>query len=319
MARKQKPRTSKRRPPSIDDHVPPLYAIPQHSKGGLIVIGGNENKDGHKPILEEVARRVGRGKLVIATFASEEPRQQWEEYRDVFKGIGVRRIVHVDARTRDHLLANPQLEAADGASVFFFAGGDQLKITSRFGGTPLCEVMRKLYSQGATIAGTSSGAAVMSETMLVAGDGGSSHTSGGTLRMAPGLGLIPGVIIDQHFAERGRINRLLGAVAQNPRLLGVGIDENTAIAFDGHKKFRVLGSGAVYVIDGRNMSYTDVAEDSGDTASIHGLLLHVLAVEDEFDLDDRLPEPPTPRRMKQMKEARAHEQAQSNGHEGARQ
>jgi cyanophycinase len=195
-----------------------------------------------------------------------------------------------------------------------------LKITSRFGGTPLCEVVRKLYAQGATIAGTSSGASVMSETMLVAGNGEDSHISGGSLRMAPGLGLVPGVIIDQHFAERGRIGRLLGAVAQNPRLLGIGIDEDTAIAFDGHKKFSVLGSGAVYIVDGRNMTYTGVAEDSGDTASIHGLILHVLAREDSFDLNERTPVAPSPARLKAMKEEQhqeQEEQARKNGGQDA--
>jgi cyanophycinase len=307
-------------PAAVEDHVPPLHAVPTRSKGGLIVIGGNENKDGHRPILEEVARRVGRGKLLVATFASEEPQQQWEQYREVFKSLGVRRIAHLDARTRDDLIANPQLEVADGATVIFFAGGDQLKITSRFGGTPLCEVVRTLYAKGATIAGTSSGASVMSETMLIAGSGQESHASSNSLRMAPGLGLIPGVIIDQHFAERGRIGRLLAAVAQNPRLVGLGIDEDTAIAFDGHKSFRVLGSGAVYVVDGRNMSYTDVAEDSGNTTSIHGLLLHVLAGEDEFDLDERMPAPPSERRRKQIKEEHEEqeEEARKNGEEDAR-
>jgi cyanophycinase len=318
MAKKPKPRTRKPRvPPKIANHVPPLHAVPEHAKGGLIVIGGHENKKGHKPILEEVARRVGHGKLVIATFGSEEPQEQWEEYREVFKSIGVKRIAHLDARTRDDLIAEPKLDVTDGASVLFFGGGDQLKITSRFGGTPLCEVVRKLYTQGATIAGTSSGASVMSETMMVAGEGDESHTSGGTLRMAPGLGLIPGVIIDQHFAERGRIGRLLGAVAQNPRLLGLGIDEDTAVVFDGHKTFRVLGSGAIYVVDGRNMTYTDVAEDAGDTASIHGLIVHVLALEDQFDLNERSPQPPTPRRLKQLKDAK-HEEEEARGEgEGA--
>ncbi|HYB94645.1 MAG TPA: cyanophycinase [Vicinamibacterales bacterium] len=298
MAKKPRPRprTPKRRvPPTLDSHVPPLQGVPQHPKGSLIIIGGNETKDGHKPILEEVASRVGRGKLVIATFASNEPREQWEQYRNVFRSIGVKRVEHLDARTRDELIATPQLEVVEGANVLFFAGGDQLKITSLFGGTPLCEAIRKRYSAGATIAGTSSGAAVMSETMLVAGNGGESHTSGESLRMAPGLGFIPGVIIDQHFAERGRIGRLLGAVAQNPRLLGIGIDEDTAVAFDGHRKFQVLGTGAVYVIDGRNVLYTDVAEDAGDTTSIHGLMLHVLATADSFDLVDRVPIAPPPK------------------------
>jgi cyanophycinase len=301
MAKKQntKPRSHKRRVPAkIEAHVPPLHAVPRDSKGSLIIIGGNESKNGVTPILEEVANRVGRGKLLIATFASDEPAQQWQEYFKVFKELGVKRLAQIDARSRDQLIADPQLDTAEGATVLFFAGGDQLKITSRFGGTPLCEMVRKLYAQGATIAGTSSGAAVMSETMMVAGDGNESYTSGKSLRMAPGLGFIPGVIIDQHFAERGRIGRLLGAVAQNPRLLGLGIDEDTAVVFDGHRRFSVMGSGAVYVIDGRNATYTNLAEDAGDAASIHGLIIHVLTTADSFDLEKRVPKAPPEHKKK---------------------
>jgi cyanophycinase len=200
-------------------------------------------------------------------------------------------------------MQDPKEDMTEGATVIFFAGGDQLKITSRFGGTPTCETVRKLYAGGATIAGTSSGAAVMSETMLIEGEGDESNTSGKSVRMAPGLGFIPGVIIDQHFAERGRIGRLLGAVAQNPRLLGLGIDENTAVLFDGDRQFRVLGSGAVYVVDGRNATYTNITEDAADSSSIHGLIIHVLTTEDRFDLRTRLPAaPPEERKKAALKE-----------------
>jgi cyanophycinase len=307
MAKKQtpKPRRHKRRiPTKVDTHVPPLHAVPREAKGSLIIIGGNENKNGLAPVLEEVARRAGRGRLVVATFASEAPQQQWTQYRKVFKELGAKRVTHLDARTRDDLMKEPQLSAIEGAKVLFFGGGDQLKITSRFGGTPLCEAIRQLYADGATIAGTSSGAAVMSETMLVEGDGDESYTSGKSLRMAPGLGFIPGVIVDQHFAERGRIGRLLGSVAQNPRLLGIGIDEDTAVVFDGHRRFTVIGSGAVYVIDGRNTTYTNVAEDAGDSASIHGLIIHVLTTADTFDLTTRSPmAPPAKKKSDAVKQA----------------
>src|SRR5215204_223394 len=158
---KVKPRAQRPRIPArVETHVPPVHAVPRVSKGSLLIIGGGENKDGAAPILEELARRVGRGKLVIATFASEEPQQQWQEYQKVFKDLGVKRLAHLDARTRDQLLSDPQLDAVECATVLFFAGGDQLKITSRFGGTPLCEAVRQLYADGATVAGTSSGAAV---------------------------------------------------------------------------------------------------------------------------------------------------------------
>jgi cyanophycinase len=295
----------------VDGHttvVPPLNAVPAVARGTLIIVGGNENKDGHKPILEQVARRVGRGKLLVATFASEAPEEQWEKYRKVFRELGVRRVAHLDARSREEMLANPQLERMTGVSTVFFCGGDQLKITSRFGGTELCDRVRTMYAGGGTIAGTSSGAAVMSETMMIASNGEESRTGLGSLRMAPGLGFVPGVIVDQHFAERGRIGRLVAAVSQNPRMLGIGIDEDTAIVVDGQRRFTVHGSGAVYVIDGTKLSYTDVAEDAGNSASMYGLTLHVLSTFDTFDLQSRTPETAPQDKKEELKEQRREQQ-----------
>jgi cyanophycinase len=260
-----------------------------------VVIGGNEAKEGARTILAHVAKQVGAGKLVVATLASEQPEAQWSQYLKIFQELGVRRVEQLDARRREDLLDGELLNLLEGTTVLFFAGGDQLKITSRFGGTELCDRMRDLYQNGATIAGTSSGASVMSETMLVAGEGEESPSaSEGSLRMAPGLGFMPGVIIDQHFAERGRIGRLVGAVAQNPRLLGLGIDEDTAALFDGRRTLRVMGSGAVYVVDGRGLTYTSAAEDHGGRDSVHGLILHVLSAGDTFDLETRTPQSQPP-------------------------
>jgi cyanophycinase len=175
------------------------------------------------------------------------------------------------------------------AKVIFFSSGDQVRITSRLGGTVLCDAIRKLYDSGVTLAGTSAGTSCMSETMLVGGSGEESHKVGAALLMAPGLGLMTNVIIDQHFAERGRIGRLLGAVAQNPRILGVGIDEDTAIIVN-EGRFRVFGSGAVYVIDAISESYTNVSEEEPDrTMSIFDVRLHILAANDSFDLATRRP------------------------------
>jgi cyanophycinase len=111
--------------------------------------------------------------------------------------------------------------------------------------------------------------------------------------MAPGLGLLKGVVIDSHFAERGRLGRLLGAVAQNPQNLGLGIDENTAIVVENDQRFRVIGGGAVYVIDGLRIGYSSLSEDDpGRSMSIFGLKLHVLAHGDAFDLRSRKPVSP---------------------------
>ncbi|MFD1733547.1 cyanophycinase [Deinococcus malanensis] len=154
--------------------------------------------------------------------------------------------------------------------------------------TPVEHCLREIYQEGGVVAGTSAGASMMCETMLVKGRSEETYRVG-ELQMAPGLGLIRGVIIDQHFAERGRMGRLLGAVAQNPRVLGIGIDEDTAILVRG-ESFTVLGSGGVYVADGSDITHSNVAEArTGETLSLHGVRLHVLAAGDTFDLQAREP------------------------------
>ncbi len=173
----------------------------------------------------------------------------------------------------------------------FFTGGDQLKITSQLGDSPIYQRIHDIYMTGGVIAGTSAGASVMAETMMVAGAGDESHRIGSQLQMAPGFGLFPGAIIDQHFAERGRIGRLIAAVAQNPRILGVGIDEDTAVVCEGGRTLTVLGSGGVYVVDGRGVSRSNVVEDARHrTLSVFDLRVHLLSMGDEFDLATRHPE-----------------------------
>src|SRR5215213_11812948 len=239
---------------------------PVTAAGSLVIIGGKEEKDGQALILREVARRVGTGKLVVATLASEEPEAMWRDYRRAFTELGVRRLEHLDVSSREALLDDPRPDVLEDATVIFFTGGGQLRITTLFGGTELCERVQEFYRRGGTLAGTSAGASVMSDTMLVSGDGDESHRIGTSLQMAPGLGYIKDVIVDQHFAERGRIGRLLGAVSQNPRLLGLGLDENTAIVVEEELRFRVIGEGAVYVVDGRGLTATNLTEEDEDRA-----------------------------------------------------
>jgi cyanophycinase len=256
--------------------------------GELIIIGGHEDKGSEPEILKTVAERADKGLLLIATLASSLAKEQWEEYRKVFGKLGVKKLDHLDLETRAESADDRRVELVKQAKVIFFTGGDQLRITSSFGGSRLCELMREKHSNGMPIAGTSAGASVMSETMLVSGPGDESHKPADALRMAPGLGLMKEIVIDQHFAQRGRISRLLVAVAQNPRLLGVGLDENTAIvAKDG--AFEVIGAGAVYVINGMCITYTNLSEsDPNVTTSVHGVRLDVLSRGDRYDLDKRV-------------------------------
>lgn len=256
--------------------------------GCLIVIGGREDKEDQMQCLKEVAIRVGRGKLVVASLASTMPRELWADYRRIFKSLGVKSIKHLHVETHEEARMTKNVDLLDGADGVFFTGGDQLKITTRIGGTPVYGKILEIFNRGGVIAGTSAGAACMGETMLVGTENLESHKVG-TWSMAPGLGLIKETIIDQHFAQRGRIGRLLGAVSMNPGILGIGIDEDTAIMVSGGEA-EVVGANAVYVIDGRNVSYTNVTEAAAErTMSLHDVKLHILSAGEKLDLETRRP------------------------------
>ncbi len=256
--------------------------------GPLIIIGGHEDKEGDRVILKEVARRLKGDRLVIATVASHEPDGYFDSYRKAFRDLGVDDLVELYVHERAESQSEEALAVLDGAGGVFFSGGDQLRISSQIGDTPIERRVRQLHASGAVIAGTSAGASVMSETMLVKGPSAESYRIG-ELHMAPGLGLIRDVIIDQHFAERGRYGRLLGAVAHNPRLLGIGIDEDTAIIAEGDG-FRVIGAGAAYVVDGEESTHSNIAEARAERAlSMFNIRMHVLSDGDSFDLKARSP------------------------------
>jgi len=257
-------------------------------RGCLIAIGGHEDKKGERVILKAVAERIRAGRLVIATVASHEPEGYFDAYREAFTGIGVTDLAELYLDEREETLDPAHRELIAGAAGIFFTGGDQLRIVSQMGDTPLETLVRELYARGGVVAGTSAGASAQSETMLVRGSGAESHRIG-DLHMAPGLGLLPDVIIDQHFAERGRIGRLLGAVAHNPRLLGIGIDEDSAIVVE-NGCFSVIGSGAVTVVDAASATHSNIAEAEPDrTLSLHHVVLHALSEGDGFDLASRHP------------------------------
>jgi len=260
-------------------------------KGRLIIIGGHEDKEGERTILKAVAQRArgDNGHLAIVTVASNEPEELGREYRALFTALGVKQIEIVDIRTREEATDKENVQKIAGAKVVFFTGGDQLRITSQIGDSPLFRCMQEIYHKGATIAGTSAGAAAMPETMLIAGASDKSNQIS-ALEMAPGLAFMQGVVIDSHFAERGRMGRLLGAVAQNPRNIGLGIDEDTAILVTGQEHFEVIGSGAVYVVDGMGISYSSLSEKHPEgIVSINDVKLHVLGQDDQYDLRARRP------------------------------
>ena len=256
--------------------------------GPLIIIGGHEDKEGEKVILKAVAERLKGGRLVLATIASHAPEGYFETYQKAFASLGVTDLVELYIEDRAETHDADKLALLDDAAGVFFSGGDQLRISSQIGDTPIEARIREIWRAGGVLAGTSAGASVMSDTMMVRGASAETHRIG-DLQMAPGLGLVRDAIIDQHFAERGRIGRLLGAVAQSPRVLGVGIDEDTAIVLEGDD-FKVIGSGAVYVVDAGDVTASNIAEAKSERAlSIFDVRLHVLASGDGLNLTTRRP------------------------------
>ena len=164
----------------------------------------------------------------------------------------------LDVRSRDEARRPEAVERIRRASVGFFTDGDQLRITGELGDSPASQCLRERFEEGLMVAGTSAGAAAIRGTMLISGAGDESNEISAP-GMAPELGLIHGVVIDSPFAERGRYGRLLGAVAQNPTNLGLGIEAATAIVLQ-RDHFRVLGSAAVCVMDGARISYSSLSE-----------------------------------------------------------
>jgi len=169
----------------------------------LIIVGGHEDKKNHPVILREIAKRVGDGKLVVTAIASSKPEKAFERYDKTFRELGVRHIARLKIETRSDALEPRNARILDGAAALFFTGGDQLKITSRIGDTPILHQLRSFYARGGVVAGTSAGAIAMCRTMMINGNNDASHRIGDLLRMAPGLGLIENALIDPHFSEWG--------------------------------------------------------------------------------------------------------------------
>lgn len=257
--------------------------------GSLIVIGGKEDKEGDRVILQEVARRTGRKKLVVVTAASQIPFEIWEDYRKLFHDFEIKNVEHLYIKDLESARDKAHLKTLKDAHTVFFSGGDQLRLTTKIGGTDLFHRICDIYlKEAGLLVGTSAGATAMGETMLIGNEAGESHKVG-NWKMAPGFSLLKEVTIDQHFAQRGRIGRLLGAVAMNPGVLGIGIDEDTSIIVEG-TEFQVLGSNAVYVVDGHYVTHTNISEEDADkTMSMHDVRLHILCSGQGFDIEQRRP------------------------------
>ncbi|NHZ96006.1 cyanophycinase [Massilia sp. CCM 8734] len=223
-------------------------------RGSLLIIGGGEDREDDMQVLERFVALCGGPdkRIVVLTAASRVPEKMWAIYDCAFGGMGVAR--RSELRVSSRLEANDAAMAADLAQAdgVFITGGDQKRLLALIGGTRLDEALHAALARGACIAGTSAGASAMSAHMLADGKA-ELHPEKGAVSLGAGIGFVQRVVIDQHFSQRQRLARLLTVVAQNPYLLGVGIDEDTALLIEAGGGIEILGTGAVTVIDGRHM------------------------------------------------------------------
>lgn len=258
--------------------------------GQLLIIGGAEDKEGECKILREFVRRAGgiKARIAIMTAATSLPGEVGDNYIRIFERLGAEDVRVVDTQRREDADHPDALEAIQQATGVFFTGGDQSRITSYLKDTELDAAIHKRYSEGIVIGGTSAGAAMMPDIMIIEGES-ETNPRVDVVAMGPGMGFLPGVVIDQHFAQRGRLGRLVSALAQQPAVLGFGIDENTAIAVNGDE-FEVIGEGAITVIDESEKTHDNLDGLLKDEAlAVCGARLHILPDGYRFNLKTRKP------------------------------
>jgi cyanophycinase len=262
-----------------------------YPKGTLIPIGGGEDKTGSKEVLQRILKETGKKKpkVCVITVATNLPKEVGQDYRGAFKALGIENIslIHFDARPNADTAANVQkLKDADAV---LFSGGNQLKLSSLLGGTKLLGIIKDRYfdEPDFVIAGTSAGAAAMSDTMII---GGSSQDSmiKGELELTNGLDLINSVFIDTHFTQRGRFGRLIQTVTCNPGVMGLGLGEDTAVVIYKGNELEVVGSGLVVIADGISITYTDLTNvDHGHPITVENIKMHIIGPGKKFLLTER--------------------------------
>jgi cyanophycinase len=259
------------------------------TRGWIVPIGGAENKENDRHILERFVHVSGGpdADIVVIPTASR-LRETGPRYEQLFRELGAARVSSMDFDTRRDCHEAGRLQRLEEATGVFFTGGNQLRLTTLLGGTPVAKLVRNLNAQGVTVGGTSAGASILSEHMIAFGDEGSSVISG-SVRLAPGLGLTNRFIIDQHFTQRDRLGRLLTALAYNPFAVGIGLDEDTAAFIGPDETLEVEGSGGVTVLDAADVSFSSMDSVSeGQPVCMLGLRLHILVAGSSFNLHTRI-------------------------------
>lgn len=266
---------------------PSLFPETEPERGFLIPIGGAERRKKSGAIHRRFVRLCGGSKariLVIPT--ASQLNETGPSYVELFESLGARSMC-IPVEEREEAFSETLVAKLEESTGIFITGGNQLRLSTILGGTPLARAIRRLYCAGVHVAGTSAGAAIMSEHMIAGGRSGPSPRESG-VELAPGLGLTNRAIIDQHFSQRGRMGRLLSALSFNPFICGLGIDENTAafIAPDGDVE--VVGKGTVTVIDPNDLHHSSMSYvRRAEAVTMLGLRLHILAQGSHFNLETR--------------------------------
>ena len=261
----------------------------EHSRGWIVPIGGAENKENDRRILERFVEVSGgaRADIVVIPTASR-MHETGPRYESLFRELGAARVSVMDFDTRRDCQETNRLERLAQASGIFFTGGNQLRLTTLLGGTPVATLIRRRNASGVTVGGTSAGASILSEHMIAFGDEGSSVISG-SVRLAPGLGLTNRFVIDQHFRQRDRLGRLITALAYNPFAVGVGLDEDTAVFIGPDETLEVEGSGGVTIVDAHEVTFSSIdSVTEGQPVCMLGLKVHVLVAGAIFNLHTRI-------------------------------
>lgn len=267
-------------------------------KGTLIPIGGNEDKGIEQSeiytleyiqegILSRVVRESGGTEafIVVIPTASSIPHEVSENYLQAFKKLSCENIHIMDIRNREQADDPRNIEMMKKADCVMFSGGDQSKIVQYIGGTKLHDlIIEKYTNENFVIAGTSAGAMCMSKEMIT---GGSSRESfiKGAVGMCQGMSFVPNLIIDSHFIRRGRFGRLAEAVARFPKLIGIGLAEDTGLVIKNCNMVEVIGSGMVILFDPRKLQHNNQAVvEEGSPMSLTNLKTHILAHGDKLDI-----------------------------------
>lgn len=261
----------------------PSAAGPQRT---LFIIGGAEDRTTRPTLLRRFVRIAGgkHARIVVIPTASSFQAEVVTAYTEVFTRLGAAAVDEVNPRSR-RAAHDPELVARiDAATGIFMSGGSQLKLSQYIPGTPLGDAIHRAYPRGAVVGGTSAGASIMSDFMISLGIEGAVTPRQRTSQLSAGLGLLTGCVIDQHFDQRGRYGRLMSVIAPSPHLLGIGIDEDTAIIVTDEERFTVKGRGGVFVIDAR-AAHTDAPDARrGAPLLVSGAIVHTLPAGSTFDL-----------------------------------